>query len=84
MLLQQVVYITVTASFYGLPNTELIKMQTVQNVAARLVTSIPKYYHFPLILYDLHRLLLGPRSTGPCPSPPTFSADAVSYGVLTL
>jgi hypothetical protein len=36
---------------YGLPNTELIKLQRVQNAAARLVTSTRKYDHITPIYY---------------------------------
>ena len=39
---------------YGLPNTELIKLQRVQNAAARLVTSTRKYDHITPILRQLH------------------------------
>ena len=41
---------------YGLPNTELIKLQRVQNAAARLVTSTRKYDHITPILRELHWL----------------------------
>ena len=41
---------------YGLPNTELIKLQRVQNAAARLVTSTRKYNHITPILRELHWL----------------------------
>ena len=40
----------------GLPNTELIKLQRVQNAAARLVTSTSRYHHITPILYELHWL----------------------------
>ena len=39
---------------YGLPNTELIKLQRVQNAAARSVTSTRKYDHVTPILRELH------------------------------
>jgi hypothetical protein len=41
---------------YGLPNTELIKLERVQNAAARLVTSTRKYDHITPILRELHWL----------------------------
>jgi hypothetical protein len=42
---------------YGLPNrTDLIKLQRVQNAAARLVTSTRKYDHITRILRELHWL----------------------------
>ena len=41
---------------YGLPSSELIKLQRVQNAAARLVTSTPRYCHITPILYELHCL----------------------------
>ena len=41
---------------YGLPSSELIKLQRVQNAAARLVTSTPRYCHITPILYELHWL----------------------------
>ncbi|CAB4034341.1 Hypothetical predicted protein [Paramuricea clavata] len=42
---------------YGLPNTELIKLQRVQNAAARLVTSTRKYDHITPILLEGNYLL---------------------------
>ena len=41
---------------YSLPSSELIKLQRVQNAAARLVTSTPRYCHITPILYELHWL----------------------------
>ena len=41
---------------HGLPSSELIKLQRVQNAAARLVTSTLRYCHITPILYELHWL----------------------------
>ena len=41
---------------YGLPNTELIKLQRVQNATARSVTSTRKYDHITPILRQLQWL----------------------------
>ena len=41
---------------YGLPSSELIKLQRVQSAAARLVTSTPRYCHITPSLYELHWL----------------------------
>ena len=41
---------------YGLPNTQIVKLQRVQNAAARLVLSLSKYSHISPALYQLHWL----------------------------
>ena len=41
---------------FGLPNCELVKLQIVQNVGARLLTSTKKYDHITPILRELHWL----------------------------
>ena len=41
---------------YGLPNCEIIKLQRVQNAAARLLTSSSKYSHITPVLKELHWL----------------------------
>ena len=41
---------------YGLPDTQLSKLQRIQNSAARLVTLSRKHDHITPILYDLHWL----------------------------
>ena len=41
---------------YGLPVTELNKLQRVQNVAARLISRTPKSHHITPILQQLHWL----------------------------
>lgn len=41
---------------YGLPNTEISKLQRVQNAAARLVTFSSKFSRFTPVLYELHWL----------------------------
>ena len=39
---------------YGLPKSEIAKLQRVQNTAARLVSLAPKYDHTTPLLRDLH------------------------------
>jgi hypothetical protein len=41
---------------YGLPDSELTKLQKVQNVAARLITKTPFQEHITPILKNLHWL----------------------------
>ena len=41
---------------YGLPNSQIVKFQRVQNAAARLVLSRSKYSHISPALYQLHWL----------------------------
>ena len=41
---------------YGLPNTQIVKLQRVQNAAARLVLRLSKYSHISPALYQLHWL----------------------------
>lgn len=41
---------------HGLPDCEITKLQRVQNAAARLLTSSPKYDHIMPVLHDLHWL----------------------------
>ena len=41
---------------YGLPNSQIVKLQRVQNAAARLVLSLNKYSHISPALYQLHWL----------------------------
>ena len=40
----------------GLPNSQIVKLQRVQNAAARLVMSLSKYSHISPALYQLHWL----------------------------
>lgn len=42
--------------FYGLLNSLILKLQRIQNACARMVCSVPKFYHFTPILRDLHWL----------------------------
>ena len=48
---------------YGLPANEIMKLQRVQNAAARLVTRTKKYEHISPILHDLHWLPIRHRIT---------------------
>ena len=41
---------------YGLPNSQIVNLQRVQNAAARLVLSLSKYSHIAPALYQLHWL----------------------------
>ena len=40
--------------FYGLPNSQLAKLQKVQNATARLVCGTPRWSHVMPLLYQLH------------------------------
>ena len=42
--------------FYGLPQTQLSKLQRVQNTAARLICNISRFEHISLVLFELHWL----------------------------
>ena len=46
---------------YGLPESEIKKLQRLQNIAARLVLQLPKRTHITLILRQLHWLLVRQR-----------------------
>ena len=41
---------------YGLPKCELMKLQRIQNTAARLIFEKPKFSHVTPLLYELHWL----------------------------
>ena len=41
---------------YGLPNSDLLKLQRIQNAAARLVTNSHRFCHITPVLRDLHWL----------------------------
>ena len=41
---------------YGLPDCDIVKLQRVQNAAARLLTSTSKYSHITPVLQELHWL----------------------------
>ena len=41
---------------YGLPQTQLIKLQRVQNAAARLICNVSRFDHITPVLYQLHWL----------------------------
>ena len=41
---------------YGLPKSQIVKLQRVQNAAARLVLKLGKYSHITPVLYELHWL----------------------------
>ena len=42
--------------FFGLPECELVKLQHVQNAAARMVTRLRKHHHITPVLHELHWL----------------------------
>ena len=42
--------------FYGLPNSQLAKLQKEQNTTARLVCGTPRWSHVMPLLYQLHWL----------------------------
>ena len=43
---------------YGLPNSQIVKLQRVQKAAARLVLSLSKYLYISPAFYQLHWLPL--------------------------
>ena len=46
---------------YGLPNSHIMKLQRIQNAAARLVTGTPRFCHVTPLLFHLHWLLISYR-----------------------
>ena len=43
---------------YGFPNSNVMKLQRIQNAAARLVTGTPRFCHVTPLLSHLHWLLI--------------------------
>ena len=41
---------------FGLPSVHLLKLQRLQNAAARLISNVPRYTHITLVLCSLHWL----------------------------
>ena len=41
---------------FGLPSVHLLKMQRLQNAAARLISNVPRYSHLTPVLCSLHWL----------------------------
>ena len=41
---------------YGLPSVHLLKLQRLQNAAARLISNVPRYSHITPVLCSLHWL----------------------------
>ena len=56
MLLLWVVLITATAFFLVYPLFILLKLQRLQNAAARLISNVPRYSHITPVLCSLHWL----------------------------
>ena len=46
---------------YGLPNSHIMKLQRIQNAAARLVTGTPRFCHVTPLLFHLHWLPISYR-----------------------
>ena len=46
---------------YDLPNSHIMKLQRIQNAAARLVTGTPRFCHVTLLLFHLHWLPISYR-----------------------
>ena len=46
---------------YGLPNSHIMKLQRIQNAAARLVTGTPRFCHVTPLLFYLHWLPISYR-----------------------
>ena len=42
--------------YYGLPNTQLQRLQRIQNAAARVIYKKSKYEHVTSLIYELHWL----------------------------
>ena len=47
---------------FGLPERELMKVQRVQNIAARLVLRVPRHEHIPPVIESLHWLPIQQRT----------------------
>ena len=43
---------------FGLPSVHLLKLQRLQNAAARLISNVPRYSHITPVLWSLHWLLV--------------------------
>ena len=41
---------------FGLPTVHLLKLQCLQNAAARLLSNVPRYSHITTALFSLHCL----------------------------
>ena len=50
------IHVPLYSLLYGLPATHINKLQRVQNAAARLICSIPRFSHVTPVLYSLHWL----------------------------
>ena len=61
MHLSQVDYIIVTVYFFGLPDSQLGKLQRVQSACARLVCKSPRFSHCTPLLSELHWLPIKQR-----------------------
>ena len=48
---------------YGLPQTQLVKLQRVQNAAARLICKVSRFDHITPVLFSLHWLPVNYRIT---------------------
>ena len=46
---------------YGLPNSHIMKLQRIQNAAARLVTGTPRFCHVTPLFFHLHWLPISYR-----------------------
>ena len=49
------------ALLYGIPSSQLYRLQRIQNIAARIVTCTPKYAHITPVLKNLHWLPIEAR-----------------------
>ena len=46
---------------YGLPDSQIVKLQRVQNTCARLICNLPKFAHVTPLLTELHWLPIRQR-----------------------
>ena len=58
---ESLVHAFITSLPYGLPNSHIMKLQRIQNAAARLVTGTPRFCHGTPLLLHLHWLPISNR-----------------------
>ena len=58
---ESLVHAFITSLPYGLPNSHIVKLERIQNAAARLVTGTPRFCHVTPLLFHLHWLPISYR-----------------------